>query len=87
MTTPTLKNFVNGSYVESTSQETIPLIDPSTEGVYAHSPVSNAQDVDTAYRAADAAFEGWATRHRASASWRFFALRMKWKSGQKNSLT
>lgn len=59
MTTPTLKNFVNGSYVESTSQETIPLIDPSTEGVYAHSPVSNAQDVDTAYRAADAAFEGW----------------------------
>lgn len=59
MTTPTLKNFVNGSYVDSKGKEALDLVDPATEKVYAHSPISNQADVDGAYQAAAAAFESW----------------------------
>jgi betaine-aldehyde dehydrogenase len=54
-----LRNFINGDYAESTSAATIDLIDPATEQSYGTSPVSNAADVDSAYRAAATAFEGW----------------------------
>ncbi|MHA6695982.1 gamma-aminobutyraldehyde dehydrogenase [Homoserinimonas sp. A520] len=54
-----LQNFVGGDYVDSTSDSSFPVIDPATEQVYASSPVSNAADVDNAYRAAEAAFDGW----------------------------
>ena len=59
MTTPTLKNFVGGAYLESKGNEALPLVDPATEKVYAHSPISNAADIDTAYRAASSAFDTW----------------------------
>ncbi len=59
MTTRTLKNFVNGSYVESKGKDALELVDPATEEVYAHSPISSAADVDVAYTAAQAAFETW----------------------------
>ena len=54
-----LQNFVDGAYVASTSASSFAVIDPATEEVYASSPVSNAADVDLAYRAAEKAFEGW----------------------------
>jgi len=54
-----LRNFINGEYVESTSESVIDLIDPATEQSYGSSPVSSTADVDSAYRAASAAFEGW----------------------------
>jgi len=54
-----LKNFVNGTHVEARGEASLPLIDPATEEVYATSPVSTAEDVGDAYRAAEAAFEGW----------------------------
>lgn len=54
-----LKNFVNGTHVEARGEASLPLIDPATEEVYATSPVSTAEDVGDAYRAAQAAFEGW----------------------------
>lgn len=59
MTTPTLKNFVNGSYVDSKGKDSLELVDPATEKVYAHSPISNQADVDSAYQAAATAFESW----------------------------
>ena len=59
MTAPQLRNFVNGDYVESLAADTFDVVDPSTEEIYASSPVSTAQDVDVAYTAAAAAFEGW----------------------------
>ncbi len=59
MTTRTLKNFVNGSYVDSKGKEALDLVDPATEKVYAHSPISNQADVDGAYQAAATAFESW----------------------------
>jgi betaine-aldehyde dehydrogenase len=54
-----LKNFINGSHVAAKSGETLDIINPANGEVYATSPVSNESDVDTAYKAADKAFETW----------------------------
>ncbi len=54
-----LKNFINGSHVSAKSGETLDIINPANGEVYATSPVSNESDVDTAYKAADKAFETW----------------------------
>ncbi len=54
-----LKNFVNGARTDARGDESIRLIDPATEEVYATAPVSTAEDVAEAYRAAQAVFEEW----------------------------
>lgn len=54
-----LKNFINGEYVSATSGETSDVINPANGQVYAKAPVSNENDVDTAYKAAEVAFEEW----------------------------
>ena len=59
MADQTFSNIVNGERVPAASGETYDVIDPTTGGVYAQAPMSGAEDVDRAYRAADAAFEGW----------------------------
>lgn len=59
MITPQLQNFINGEYVDASAESSFDLIDPATEAVYAGSPVSGAADVDRAFGAAAAAFEGW----------------------------
>lgn len=57
--TTTLKNFINGKFVDSRGKDAIDLVDPVTGDVYAKSPVSDAGDIDAAYTAASAAFEDW----------------------------
>lgn len=59
MGTSTLQNFVDGRWQSASGTESIDLIDPATEEVYATSPVSTAADVDAAYSAAERAFETW----------------------------
>ena len=59
MTQKTLRNYINGEYVDSRGTEAIDLINPATGDVYAQSPVSTAADVDAAYQAANTAFEEW----------------------------
>ena len=54
-----LKNFINGEYAAPASGETLDIINPATGKTYATSPISNAKDIDTAYKAADKAFESW----------------------------
>ncbi|WP_414638597.1 gamma-aminobutyraldehyde dehydrogenase [Actinophytocola sp.] len=54
-----LRNFVAGAYVEPLSGEYADLIDPSTGEVFAAAPVSGAEDVDRAVKAAAGAFESW----------------------------
>ncbi|HEY3293191.1 MAG TPA: gamma-aminobutyraldehyde dehydrogenase [Candidatus Nanopelagicaceae bacterium] len=54
-----LLNFVNGHEVASTSGETTDVVNPATGEVYAQAPKSNASDIDTAMKAAAAAFEVW----------------------------
>jgi betaine-aldehyde dehydrogenase len=55
----TLRNFINGEYVEAKDGRTSDVINPSTGEVYAQAPVSSAADVDAAFQAASGAFEGW----------------------------
>ena len=57
--TRTIRNFVDGEPVDSVSGQTLDLVNPTTGEVFAQSVVSNAEDVDRAYRAASAAFETW----------------------------
>jgi betaine-aldehyde dehydrogenase len=59
MAESTLRNFINGEYVEAKGDGSFAVIDPATEESYASSPVSGAADVDAAYAAAAAAFEEW----------------------------
>ena len=54
-----LKNFVNGQQVSATSGETSDVINPANAEAYAKAPISNASDVDSAYKAAQKAFEEW----------------------------
>ena len=49
MSTHALKNFINGQFVESTSDERLDIIDPANEEVYATSPVSTEKDIADAY--------------------------------------
>jgi betaine-aldehyde dehydrogenase len=55
----TLSNFVNGSHVGTQDGRTADIIDPVTGKAYATAPVSSAEDVDRAMKAAAAAFETW----------------------------
>ena len=55
----TLKNFINGEYVDAKGDSSFDVIDPATEQSYALSPVSGKQDVDDAFAAAATAFETW----------------------------
>jgi betaine-aldehyde dehydrogenase len=64
------RNVVNGELVEAASGETYDVIDPTNGEVYATAPMSGQEDLDRAYAAAEAAFEGWGSstpRDRASA--------------------
>src|SRR6202041_2168711 len=59
----TYQMYVNGEWVDSTSNKTFPVYDPSTEEVIAQVPEANADDVGQAVAAAKAAFENgpWAS--------------------------
>jgi betaine-aldehyde dehydrogenase len=54
-----LRNFVNGEYADSADGRTAEIINPVTGEAYATAPVSTAEDVDRAMRAAASAFESW----------------------------
>ncbi|WP_326551551.1 gamma-aminobutyraldehyde dehydrogenase [Micromonospora sp. NBC_01813] len=55
----TLRNFVNGEYVDPVDGGYQDLTDPCTGEVFAQSPTSGAADVDRAMSAAATAFESW----------------------------
>ncbi len=55
----TLSNFIGGQSVPAADGRTTDLIDPSTGEVFGTAPLSGAEDVDRAYRAAAEAFETW----------------------------
>ena len=54
-----LHNIIGGVATPTVDGRTSPVVDPSTGQTYATAPVSSAQDVDAALRAAAAAFPGW----------------------------
>ncbi len=51
--------YINGSWVPSTSTDTLDVIDSTTEAVMGKIPNGTADDVDQAVRAAAAAFPAW----------------------------
>src|SRR6202022_1710750 len=53
----TYRNYVNGQSVASTTGETFPVYDPSTEEVIARVSAADKTDVDTAVKAARDAFD------------------------------
>jgi betaine-aldehyde dehydrogenase len=57
-TAETLKNFIDGEPVAG-GGETEPVLNPATGEELAQAPVSSAEDVDRAVRAARSAFDGW----------------------------
>jgi betaine-aldehyde dehydrogenase len=54
-----LRNFVDGTYVDTEAGVTSGIVDPSTGEVFATAPVSEAADVDLAMRAAERGFDIW----------------------------
>jgi betaine-aldehyde dehydrogenase len=57
--TRTIKNFVNGAFVEAADGRTTDVVNPVTGEAYAAAALSGAADVDTAMAAAAEAFETW----------------------------
>ena len=55
----TLRNFVNNEWVDPASGQTSDLVNPATGQAFATAPVSAAEDIDRATKAASAAFETW----------------------------
>jgi betaine-aldehyde dehydrogenase len=60
-TVPTLQNFIDSEPVDPAEGQTEPVLNPATGEVIANAPLSTAEDVDRAVKAARAAFEDWST--------------------------
>jgi betaine-aldehyde dehydrogenase len=59
--TQTLRNFIDGEFVDPANGETEPVLNPATGEVIGYAPLSSAEDVNRAVNAARAAFAGWST--------------------------
>jgi betaine-aldehyde dehydrogenase len=55
----TSANLIGGEFVPAKDGRTTELIDPATGKVFATAPLSGAEDVDAAFRAASDAFTSW----------------------------
>jgi len=69
-TVPTLQNFIDSAPADPAEGQTEPVLNPATGEVIAYAPLSSAEDVDRAVKAARDAFPGWSTTtpgERASA--------------------
>ncbi len=54
-----LRNYINGEWVESTTDKYEDVYNPATKAIVAQVPHSTREDVEEAARAAQAAFEEW----------------------------
>ena len=57
----TLKNFIDGEFVDPADGQAEPVLNPATGEAIAEAPLSTPADVDRAVKAAGAAWDGWAT--------------------------
>jgi betaine-aldehyde dehydrogenase len=58
-TTATLQNFIEGKFVDAAEGETEPVLNPATGDAIAQAPVSSAEDVNRAVKAAHRALPEW----------------------------
>jgi malonate-semialdehyde dehydrogenase (acetylating) / methylmalonate-semialdehyde dehydrogenase len=54
-----IRNYVGGAWLAPTATDCVPVTNPATGDVLAQTPLSSSTDVDTAVRAAAAAFPAW----------------------------
>ncbi|GIW21826.1 MAG: hypothetical protein KatS3mg068_0833 [Candidatus Sericytochromatia bacterium] len=54
-----LKNYINGEFINSLSNDYLDVTNPATEEVIAKVPLSNKKDLDNAVLAAKEAFKTW----------------------------
>ncbi|MEI8083950.1 MAG: aldehyde dehydrogenase family protein, partial [Actinomycetes bacterium] len=54
-----IQNFVNGQSIDALDGAVTDLVEPVTGQVFATAPLSAPVDIDAAFSAADAAFDGW----------------------------
>jgi betaine-aldehyde dehydrogenase len=66
--TPTLRNFIDGAFVEAAASEADTVVNPATGEILAESPRSSQEDVDRAVAAARRAFDGWGSTTPAERS-------------------
>jgi betaine-aldehyde dehydrogenase len=59
--TQTLKNFIDGAFVDPADGRTSPVLNPATGEEIAQAPESGQKDIDRAIAAARAAFPAWST--------------------------
>ena len=69
-----LKNFINGEFVDSASAEELEVVYPVTGETMALAPVSTADEVDAAMRAAQEAFKTW--KHTTPADRQLMLLKL-----------
>ncbi|WP_156721663.1 aldehyde dehydrogenase family protein [Streptomyces apocyni] len=67
--------YIDGAWQPAAGKDTIPVVNPADDQVIAHVPAGTAADIDTAVRAARAAFAGWASAPPAERAARIGALR------------
>ncbi|MEU1540384.1 aldehyde dehydrogenase family protein [Actinacidiphila glaucinigra] len=67
--------YIDGDWRPAAGTGTIDVVNPADEQVFATVPAGTADDVDTAVRAARAAFQGWAATPPAERAARIAALR------------
>ncbi|MFD8074682.1 aldehyde dehydrogenase family protein [Streptomyces sp. NPDC059718] len=67
--------YIDGEWRPAAGTETIDVVNPADEQVFATVPAGTAADVDAAVRAARAAFPGWAATPPAERAARIAALR------------
>src|SRR5262249_2361791 len=63
-----ISNFINGEQLPPQSGENLDNVDPATGAVYSKVPNSDARDVESAVKAAQAAFPAWAETAAAERS-------------------
>ena len=70
-----IKNYVDGDWVESTSEEYRDIVNPATLKTVAKVPIGNAEDVKAAVDAASDAFPSWRRTTPLTRSRYFFRLK------------
>jgi malonate-semialdehyde dehydrogenase (acetylating)/methylmalonate-semialdehyde dehydrogenase len=70
-----LENYVGGAWTPARASETLAVENPATGELLARVPLSNADDVDAAVRAARAALPAWRDVNAIERARRLFALR------------
>ena len=70
----TLKNLINGKFVDHSNTEYMPIENPAIGQVYGQAPLSREADVDAAFKAAAGAFDGWKRTSPAERSLALFRI-------------